>query len=180
MTSKEFYAVFNSAFASAFKEKGLQKAPGTTSAWFKACGDRIFVFEVAKGVKNPYIPPIGGQFNTKYFLIPEERGVKARYTDYCILPRYYAGEAEMCDLEAIRKAIINKIISQPEPVSKFDKMLLESSIGIMKLDLRQPCPYYNSNFLPYLDAEDCRLYAGHFLRVIDLFLTEMPAHPQFF
>ena len=79
MTSQHFYRLIDMVLAVDCRRLGFSRKRGTTSLWFAPLQSGTLFYEVFKGPKNPYIPPLGGGFNVHCRLTPSFDS-KVRYT----------------------------------------------------------------------------------------------------
>jgi hypothetical protein len=153
MTSREFYLLIDQALRPALEKQGFTRMKITASAWIKPLGDKFVMFQVEKGVKKPYIKPLGGKFDVWLHLVKAPQISQAHSETSISFLRYQTDDG-LVEMKRIRQKILRKILSQTKFESEFDKTLLEMSSPIMEssfehnFNRRQPWP------LEYLDAED--------------------------
>ena len=158
MTSREFYRAVDQVLRPSLEVQGFTRIKVSSSAWVKPLGERFVLLQVEKGVKKPYIKPIGGQFHVWLHLVDKPILSEAHSETSISFLRYHSDD-DLAEMKEIRQAILRKILSQTEFESEFDKTMLEISRPLMELGLghdfnrRQPWP------LEYLDCEDVITWA---------------------
>jgi hypothetical protein len=158
MTSREFYQVVDQVLRPPLEKQGFTRIKATSSIWTKPLGEKFALLQVEKGVKHPYIKPIGGKFNVRLHLVNAPKVSEVNSATYVSFLRYQTDD-DLLEMKEIRQKVLRKILSQVKFNSEFEKSLLDASRPLMELSFnhnfnrRQPWP------LEYLDAEDVTTWA---------------------
>ncbi len=153
MTSRDFYRVIDQALRPALEPLGFARLKTASSVWVKPFDNLFVALQVEKGVKNPYIKPLGGKFNVRLHLVKSPDTTEMHSATSVSFLRYQSDD-DLAEMKRIRQKILRKILSQNIFESEFDKSSLEAAKPLMELGFehypnrRQPWP------LEYLDIED--------------------------
>lgn len=160
MTSREFYKLMDSALGPECERLGLRRLQGTTSQWNSEIAGGRFLYQVGKGVKNPYIPYVGGRFKVdcNLGLLPD--GNPEAWETAISYMEYYSDE-DLDAMSGLRDGIIEKIVRQ-SPKDEFERQLFEAGIPMLNNEIGSPCRRHQVFELPYLDSDDV-LEWGQFL-----------------
>jgi len=158
MTSREFYRTVDQVLRPSLEVQGFTRMRVSSSAWIKPAGEKFVLLQVEKGVKNPYMKPIGGQFHVWLHLMEKPNLSEAHYETSVSYLRYYS-DNDLAGMKKIRQAILQKILSQTEFESEFDKTTLETFRPLMELGLGDDFNRRHPRPLEYLDSEDVITWA---------------------
>jgi hypothetical protein len=162
MTSSEFYLLIDQTLRPGLEKQGFTRMKVTASTWSKPHGDKFVLLQIEKGVKKPYIKPVGGKFSVWLYRVNAPK-ISEAHSETCISFLRYQTDDDLVEMKRIRKNVLRKILSQTKFESEFDQSLLEMSRPVMELSFehnfnrKQPWP------LEYLDAEDVTTWAEFIL-----------------
>ena len=157
MTSREFYQVIDRGFEPECKRLGFSRRRGAVSLWFVTLPTGTFFYEIAKGVKSPYIPPIGGRFAVHCDLTPSS-DPKARGLQSAVSYMEYLTSDDLDAMRKLRDRVIQKIVGQ-RPREEFDRLMLEMHTPLLRMQIGQQFNRHQVSKLPYLDADDVAAWA---------------------
>lgn len=161
MTSKEFYALMDQAFASETQRLGLSRLRGATSLWCSTLTNGTFFYEIYIGPKRPFIPPLGGRFTVICNITATSNPKTRDYQTGISFMQYYSDD-DLAKMQTIHDCIVEKIITQKKPVNEFDRMMLELHTDTLKYSLGKNFRRNQLYELPYLDEADVSVW-GQFL-----------------
>ena len=178
MTSKEFYQLVDHAFHPLCKRLGCSRLRGTVSLWSAALPEGTFFFEVSKGVKSPYIPPLGGRFSVRcdFTTTPIQ---KARGLDSAVSYMEYFSSADLEAMRKLRDRALHKIVGQ-RPAEEFDRLMLEMHTPLLQMEIGQRFKRHQVFKLPYLDAEDVTAWADFLASRLEQTMAGLREKPVFF
>lgn len=178
MTSKEFYQLVDHALQPLCKRLGCSRLQGTVSLWSASFPEGTFFFEVTKGVKSPYIPPLGGRFSVHcdFTTTPNQ---KTRGLDSAVSYMEYFSSADLEAMRKLRDRVLHKIVGQ-RPAEEFDRLMLELHTPLLKTEIGQQFNRHGVFKLPYLDAEDVTAWAEFLASRLEMTLTGLREKPVFF
>ena len=179
MESKVFYKLMDAALKPECQRLGFVRKKRTTSLWTLRVPTGIVVFEVAKGVKNPYLPYLGGRFNVRWDLVgsgdPSQRDLRSS-----VSYMEYFDDADLEQLRKVRDGVLRKILSQREFADDFSRAMVETSIPFLQMELGREFRKHQVSSLPYLDPEDVSTWGAFFAARLAKTVQGIAANPVFF
>jgi hypothetical protein len=178
MDSPTFYRLIDDALRPEFRRAGFVRQRGTVSLWTLALGDNTLFYEVAKGVKNPYIPYLGGRFNVSCDLV-EGRNKRNRSMNTGISYMEYFSEGDLSAMRIIQDQVLLKIVNQ-QPNGEFERLMLEAHAPLLRNMIGFPF-HRNAVFsLPYLDEADVLSWGSFLATRIETTVQGILTNPRFF
>ena len=178
MESKIFYHHINESFASECARLGLKSIKGMTSAWMSNLSTGTFIFEIAKSRNQRYIPYLGGQFKVNCHLMATE-DLQSRDPESSISYMEYYDVADLKRLGEVRDQILQKNVSQ-KPTDEFFKLMLESHVPLLEMDIGSVIRARQVFQLPYLDTEDVDSMATFLSERLGKTVRGLENEPRFF
>src|SRR5258706_15775894 len=102
MTSREFYLLIDQALRPTLEKQGFARMKVTASAWIKPLGDKFVMLQVEKGVKKPYIKPLGGKFSVWLHLVKTPK-ISGAHSDTSISFLRYQTADDLVEMKRIRQ-----------------------------------------------------------------------------
>lgn len=178
MTSQEFYSLMDNALMPECKRLGLSRKRGTISLWFAELPLGWFYFEVSKGVKNPFIPTLGGRFNVYCHVTPSANQKSCSLENHISYMEYFS-DADLLVIQNLRDRALKKILEQ-KPTDEFYRMLLEIHGPLLQMQMGQQFYRHAIFSVPYLDAEDVSAWGRFFASRLEQTLVGSKKNPVFF
>lgn len=179
MESKVFYKTMDTALKPECQRLGFVRKKTTTSLWTLRLPAGLVVFEVAKGVKNPWLPYVGGRFKVLLDLIatndPKDRDLRS-----CVSYMEYYDDADLEQMTIIRDGIVRKIVSQKDFEDDNSRMMVETAVPFLEWDLGRGFRRHQVSTLPYLDAEDVSGWGTFLAAKLAKTVEGITARPVFF
>jgi hypothetical protein len=160
MNPREFKTVVDSSVQALCERLGFKKDKSTTSRWILPRKKEFLFYEIAKGVKHPFIPGLGGQFLVTVHVLSSPDHRKRTYENAISYLKYFTDG----DLEKHKKlsdSVLRKLMAQESP-DKFTAVLIDTEIPLWEMQLNQRVHRTQPHSLPYLDREDMLAW-GDFL-----------------
>jgi hypothetical protein len=148
------------------------------SLWFLKLTTGVFFYEVAKGVKNPYIPYRGGRFYVHCDLTPSP-DPKSRRTQTAVSYMEYFSDVDLEAMREVQDRVIRKIVAQ-KPPGEFDRWMLEAGNPLRQMEIGSP---FNRNAvltIPYLDADDVSAWGAVLASRLEQTVVGVRERPVFF
>jgi len=160
MTSREFYNYLDNTFSPQCERLGLRRGKGATALCMLDLPTGTMIYEILKGVKNPYDPLLGGRLDVRCDLVdgpePKARGFSSGISYL----RYY----DDADLQAMCKArdgVLNKILAQ-KCAGDFDQLMFKTFSPILRLELGNEIRRNQPPSLRYFDRRDVEAWGEFF------------------
>lgn len=177
MTSREFYQLIDHALEPECKRLGLSRRRGGVSLWSVSLSSGVCFFEIFKGVKSKYVPPLGGRFNVHCDVTPspdpKSRGMQSEVS--CM---EYFSSADLEVMREVRDRVLYKIVDQ-SPTEEFDQMILEMHTPLLRMEIGQRFNRHKFSKLPYWDAEDVSAWGQFFASRLEQTLIGLRERPVF-
>lgn len=157
MTSREFYQLVDRALEPECRRLGFSRRRGAVSLWFVSLPTGTFFYEIAYGVKSPYVPPIGGRFSVHCDLT-HSSDPKARGPQSAVSYMEYLTSGDLEAMRELRDRVIHKIVGQRSR-EEFDRLMLEMHTPLLRMEIGQQFNRHQVFKLPYLDADDVTAWA---------------------
>ena len=117
MTSREFYRTVDQVLRPSLEVQGFTRMRVSSSAWIKPVGEKFVLLQVEKGVKHPYMKPIGGQFHVWLHLMEKPNLSEAQYETSISYLRYYS-DNDLAGMKKIRQIELrtNRLVDDLTPL----------------------------------------------------------------
>ena len=157
---------------------GLSRERGRVSLWSAQVRTGTLFYEVAKGVKNPYIPFLGGRFgvNCDVTSSPNPRGRGPRTA---VSYMEYFADADLATMRKLQDGVLRKIIAQ-RPAGEFDRLMLSVHVPIVQMQIGSEFRRHQVFTLPYLDASDVLAWGGFLASHLEQTVVGFSEKPVFF
>jgi hypothetical protein len=178
MTSNEFYQLMDRALEPECRRLGLSRARGKVSLWLTELRTGTLFYQVAKGVKNPYIPLLGGRFKVECDVTPS-RNRRDRGCQTAVSYMEYYSSSDLAIMREIQDQVLHKIVAQ-QPAGEFERLMLEAHIPMLRMQIGSEFRRHGVFAVPYLDAEDVSAWGGFLASRLEQTVIGVQENPVFF
>ncbi len=178
MTSREFYQLIDRALETDCKRIGFSRKRGAVSLWFLDIPGGRFFYEVSKGVKNPYIPYLGGRFKVDCDFTPSS-DPKSRSLETAVSYMEYFSDSDLDAMRTIQDHVLQKIVAQ-RPVGEFERLMLEAHTPLLRMQIGSRFNRHGVFTIPYLDADDVAEWGGFLASRLEQTVAGLRRKPVFF
>jgi hypothetical protein len=158
MTSRDFYRQIDQVLRSQLEDQGFTRVKSTCSVWGKPLDERFILLRIFKGVKEPYLKPIGGKFNVSLYLV-NSLSVHEATAETCVSFLRSFSDSDLLEMKRIRQQVLRKILSQTNFESEFDKTMFELHRPMMEFGFEHNFIRNQPWSLEYLDGNDVLTWA---------------------
>ena len=160
MTPREFKSTLDACLRPFCDRLGFKRDKSTTSRWILARGKEFLFYEIAKGVKNPFIPGMGGRFLVRVNILPAPDYKKTSYENSLSYLKHFS-DRDLKELGCLRDRVLRKLMTQKSSDS-FTTSMIETGKLLWGLEVGRKVLRQQPDSLPYLDREDVLAW-GDFL-----------------
>ncbi len=178
MTSREFYQLIDRALEPECMRLGFSRERVAVSLWFIDIRGGRFFYEVSKGVKNPYIPYLGGRFKVDCDLTPSSNP-KSRRLETAVSYMDYFSDSDLDAMRTIQDHVLQKIIAQ-RPAGEFERLMLEAHVPLLRMQIGSHFNRHGVFTIPYLDADDVAEWGGFLASRLEHTVAGLRHKPVFF
>lgn len=152
MNPREFKSAIDPCLRPTCDRLGFTREKSTTSRWMLKKGKEYLLYEIAKGVKNPFIPGLGGRFHVWVYVLPTPDYNRSSYENAISYLKHFS-DRDLELLGQLRDHVLRKLVAQ-ESSDSFTALVIETGKLTWESDIGRKVLRQHPVSLPYLDRED--------------------------